>query len=52
MKTVHQRPWVENGFVTDKGIACTELHVLRVMSLAKAKAALMTTAIIHKMMRP
>lgn len=51
MKTVHQLPWAENCYITDKGIVCNEVHVKRVCSLREAKAALMTTAIINKMMQ-
>lgn len=52
MKTVHERPWVPNGYVTSTGLALSEQHVLKVLPFKQARAALLTTGIIQKMMQP
>ena len=52
MKTIDQRPWAPNCHVTDSGLVLSKSHVLQVMPLASAKAVLVTTAIIERMMKP
>lgn len=51
MKTLDQRPWAPGCFITKTGLVLSRSHVLKVMDLADAKAAIMTTAIIERMIQ-
>lgn len=51
MNTLDRRPWAPNCSITETGLVLSKSHVLKVLPLAEAKAALLTTAIIEKMMK-
>lgn len=52
MTSVHRRPWAPDCFVTHSGLVCSKIHTRRVCSVADAKAAYATTAIIRRIMQP
>lgn len=49
--TLDQRPWAPDCFITASGLVLSKSHVMKVMTLADAKAALMTTAIIERLLK-
>lgn len=54
MRTVQlldQRAWAPDSYITESGIVLNKDHVLKVLRLAEAKAALLTTQLIKRMMQ-
>lgn len=53
MKTfqlLDQRAWEPDSFITPTGIVLNKSHVLKVLPVAEAKAALLTTVLIKRIM--
>ena len=51
VQLLDQRAWEPDSFITTTGIVLNKAHVLKVLPLAEAKAALLTTQLIKRMMQ-
>lgn len=47
-----RKPWSPDCWITLTGLVCNRVHTRRVCSVAEAKAAYATTAIIRRIMQP